>query len=364
MSNKKVKLSKIEICDKWLSNKNINPETLRKIKEIGAIYKKLAKKCLDNKKQENYNLVERINYYLIIKKIIMSIKEKNNLISVYTNDKKTKENRYIIANQIILDKKVDDSKLDIRYFSHLKTDIKYNNKFIVKINNQNILNNNDLTISNILTNKVIKSKCPHFPICYGSLESNNIDDFSIINDKHLLLKIIELNNGDLDDYFETEKNIDIFNTISQLLLSIMFFHYYTKSSHLQCFSSNFQYHKIKPGGYFHYNIYGIDYYLKNKGYLWVISDYTYARKYNNGNIRVDYDFITLLSNYKEYLRNVDLKIISTLDDNLTFEYYNITKYKYLYNVNIEILKFLITNVKSFTKIKPSNIINEKPFIIL
>jgi hypothetical protein len=37
MPNKKVKLNDIEICNQWLINKNINPETSRKIKA----YKKI-----------------------------------------------------------------------------------------------------------------------------------------------------------------------------------------------------------------------------------------------------------------------------------------------------------------------------------
>lgn len=34
-----------DICIKWLKNKGINPETGRKIKVNGPIYKKLEKKC-------------------------------------------------------------------------------------------------------------------------------------------------------------------------------------------------------------------------------------------------------------------------------------------------------------------------------
>ena len=37
------KLTKKDICDKWLINKTINPLTMRKISETGAIYKKLEK---------------------------------------------------------------------------------------------------------------------------------------------------------------------------------------------------------------------------------------------------------------------------------------------------------------------------------
>ena len=55
MPNKKViKLTDKEICDKWLINKNINPETSRKIKETGLVYKKLEKKCLVKKPKETF----------------------------------------------------------------------------------------------------------------------------------------------------------------------------------------------------------------------------------------------------------------------------------------------------------------------
>ena len=47
---KNKKLTKKELCDKWLINKNINPETSRKIKENGEVYKKLEKLCSLNQK--------------------------------------------------------------------------------------------------------------------------------------------------------------------------------------------------------------------------------------------------------------------------------------------------------------------------
>ena len=46
MPKKAVKLPDKELCNKWIDNKNVNPETLRKIKETGAVYKKIAKKYI------------------------------------------------------------------------------------------------------------------------------------------------------------------------------------------------------------------------------------------------------------------------------------------------------------------------------
>ena len=68
--------------------------------------------------------------------------------------------------------------------------------------------------------------------------------------------------------------------MTQIFISIMFFHYYTNSHHNDAHSGNFLYHKIKPGGYFHYNIYGKDYYLENIGYLWVIWDFGLATHFS------------------------------------------------------------------------------------
>lgn len=43
--------SKINVCEKWLNNKNINPTTNRKIKTNGSVYKKLQKDCSPKSKR-------------------------------------------------------------------------------------------------------------------------------------------------------------------------------------------------------------------------------------------------------------------------------------------------------------------------
>ena len=49
-------------------------------------------------------------------------------------------------------------------------------------------------------------------------------------------------------------------------------------NHNDCHAGNFLYHKIKPGGCFHYKINGVDFYIKNLGYLWVIWDFGIVTK--------------------------------------------------------------------------------------
>ena len=429
---KKVKLTEKEICDKWLNNKNVNPETSRKIKETGDIYKNLAIKCLkkNNKiksddtiylsakssvitesknkinaykkiqklfnpyiKRVSMNIIDRINYYLIIKKYLLTIKDKNNCFRLYDIDNKNNKPIYRVGKNIILDKQIGSSSVHgIVFLSYFKSNIKYGNKFdklnkfAVKITNQSNENKNEINVLNKLTKLVIDFKCPHFPISYGSfncnnpnIKSNNSDINEVIKkyDKKLfpelikknnlyLIQINELASGDLSNNLISGLNKDIFNTLTQVLISIMFFHYYTKSYHKDLHAGNFLYHKIKPGGYFHYIIYGTDYYLENKGYLWVIWDFGLIEPFNKSKSAINYDFNHILDTlyYYEYkLTDDEEDKIEKLLNDIIYKYNKIYDTNLLENINKEILDYLLLNVASFTTNKPLNIINNKPYTI-
>ena len=354
-------------------------------------------------KRSYFNIIDRINYLLLIKQYLSSIKETNNCMRLYNFDENTNKPIFRIGTKIILDKQIGtESRYGIVYLAHFKTNINYGsrfnkiNRFAVKITNQSKNNKNEIKILEKLTKLVIDFKCPHFPISYGLLrcnnsrvKSNNSDEYSIVKDKHkvkklfptlinknksLLIQLNELASGDLDNYLLNKQNIDKLNTISQVLLSIMFFHYYTNTYHNDAHTGNFLYHKIKPGGYFHYNIYGKDYYLENQGYLWVVWDFSllkpftlknkYGRTYTNIRINYDYSYIlNSLNYYKDRFTTNEYNFIELLIQTIINKYNNVYDYKLLKNIDKEILKFLIKNVSSFTTIKPSNIINKTPYII-
>ena len=88
----------------------------------------------------------------------------------------------------------------------------------------------------------------------------------------------ELANGDLWKFLRLYKanKIYLINSLIQQFLSIMFFNYHTGRVHNDAHPGNFLFHKIKAGGYFHYNIDGVDYYLENLGFLWVIWDFDFS----------------------------------------------------------------------------------------
>ncbi len=396
------KLQKIQfgiLTDKLENQKEVKANSDEK--KIEAI-KKIHKLFIPYVKRISINIIDRINYYIMMKKYMLSIKETKNCVRLYNIDEQTKKPIYRVGNRIILDKQIgSNSVFGIVFLSHFKTNIKYGtkfdklNKFAVKITNQTKENKNEVKVLEDLTKQVIDFKCPHFPISYGHLrcnnsraKSDNLDDYSIVKDKHkkkklfpelvnknksLLIQINELAAGDLNNYLNLNKNKNISNTIVQLILSILFFNDFTKSYHTDLHAGNFLYHIVKPGGYFHYNIYGEDYYLENQGYLWVIWDFglikpfTENNKYGptNYNYSINFDYVYILDAieyYDDILTSDDSTLRKQLS-NIINKYNNIKDYKLLRNINKELLSHLIDNVPSFTSIKPSNIINKKPYTI-
>ena len=447
-SNKKGKLTENDICKLWHLNKNINPITLRAITKTGKIYKELEKKCshississsksistpppvikisseskakkidaikkihklfIPYIKRVSVNIIDRINYFLIIRNHILSIKETNNCLTLYNFDEKTNKPIYRIGRNIVLDKQIGSSSAyGIVFLSHFKSNIKYGtkfdriNKFAVKITDQIEENKFEILVLKELTKQVIGLRCPHFPLNYGSLKCNSAiknkisNDFDIVKgkmgnkqfypklvnkNKLLYIQLNELAAGDLLSIITSIKDIDILNSFVQLILSIMFFHKCINAHHSDTHEGNFLYHKVKPGGYFYYNIYGQDYYLENKGYLWVIWDFGSYTPFKNSKEVNNYKFgevYTQKPMINDYL--IISQRLNKYEDHLSYEFININKsfmndilikkYKWEYDVkklasiDIEILEFLVKNVSSFITTKPLNIINTSPYII-
>ena len=427
-----------ELCKKWIKNKNINPETKRKISSTGNIYKQYYKKCLDGNKDDkedknddeiavnkikkifkpfinrvSANIIDRVNFFIIIKKYINSIQKKNKNICMrlYDFDSKTKHPIYRLGNKIILDKQIGSkSAYGIVYLAHYKYDINYDNKYVklnkfaIKVINYSENNKIEFKVLKEATKQVLLFHCPHFPITYGLLTCDNKNiksnysnpiniklNKSVINNKNnypelvnnnisLYYQINELASGDFINYRITYRsnNIYLSNAISQIYLSLMFFHKYMNAYHNDAHAGNFLFHKIKPGGYFHYNIYGKDYYLENIGYLWVIWDFGLIQPFNNSKlinnnkfgkckkkVKITYDYIKPISRIIDNndLFNKDFTDIINKIKVMLDKYSNNTDISLLSNINNNILNILIKYVSTFTNIKPSNIINKKPYII-
>jgi hypothetical protein len=267
------------------------------------------------------NIEYRIKYYKILHKYIESrTKYNDNCLRLYKylNSKPI----YRIGNRIILDKQIgSDSKYGSVFLSHYRlTNKKFGKLFTFATKISDGLNSNNIKEYKVLkdlTNCVIKEECPHFPMSFGKLEctKQNIRDLHTIyssdispsfikqnsssfisllsnlpknihNKNNLLITLNELAEND-HDYFITLYYRDdkiIWNSLVQVILSLMFFHKYINAYHRDSHNGNFLYHKTKPGGYYHYNLYGKDFYLENIGFLWVIWDFGLIQPFSNSKL--------------------------------------------------------------------------------
>ena len=350
---------------------------------------------LNNKKK--INIDDRIKFYHIIHKYINNIKDSVNCFNIsITNSKKE---IYKIGKRIILDKKIgDESKYGITFISHF--DLGGNNilnKYLIfatKLTDfkrpKNII---EYEILKYLTKLNIDNICPHFPIGYGALICKKSQN-DIIN-KLLQKKILgtelynidhififnELADGSLKQLKDTISFDILINAIEQCILSIMFFNKYINAYHNDCHYGNFLYHKIDSGGYFHYNIYGTDYYIENIGYLWVIWDYGLVVPYYNSNKVNKNKFgvgssklLSIIRDYKKFINSIISIIISlkyynplpSLILKYLLKYNNITDVNEIKKFTIGLLNLLTMYSKTFkTSINSSDskIINKKPYII-
>ena len=375
----------------------------------------------------------RIKYYRIVHKYIESRKKyQNNCLRLY---KYTNSGDYIyrVGNRVILDKQIgNDSGYGSVFISHYRLNNKKFGKlftFATKITDgSSYKNQNEYRVLKDLTDCVIREECPHFPICFGKLECLNqnhikssnskylsdrspsfksqnklsfeelLNDLpkNIYNKSNLIITMSELANNDAFQFISLYYNNDkiIWNALVQIMISIMFFHKYTNSHHRDTHNGNFLYHIITPGGYFHYNLYGKDFYLENIGFLWVIWDFGLIQPFSNSklinnnrygygdpNIPIIKDYFKIIrSAFMHKSNNGDIndkykfgrditEFIFILYDEILKSKFNTTDTSILQDLDMEILRILVNYSDDNNTFKTElytdeDVINvHKPYII-
>lgn len=302
----------------------------------------------------------RINLYKQSNKLFFKIKKDQCLVPI--ND-----TEYSIDNgNIILKHRIgSNSSYGIIYLTELK-----NKKFIFAtklspVNNRNLL---EINLAKKLSNITLANKNPHFLLIYKSFFCNNdliIQKLpKLIKNDDYLLSVNELVSGNFKSIIKKSNitNELLLNCLQQILMSILSFHYFSGGLfHNDCHYGNFLYHRIKPGGYFHYNIYGEDVYIKNMGYLWLIWDFGLVRK----------DFIYIQRRLEDYFRITRFFLKYNSKSNKTLKVLNkILQFKENYysifgNSDEKFFRelFKINNLFIFQIPINSEIVNNKPFII-
>lgn len=349
----------------------------RRPKSLIKYIKKREKKLIPIK-EETPPIKDRILLYSKINKLLnIDVKRDDYCISLIS---KTPE--YKIGD-IILKKQIGNSSMNgIVFYSNIK---RYELASKLVIENDN--NKKEIEIFRLLTDAVIKRRCPHFPILYGDIFCNKFEDIENISyypkiirmnkNKSYHLLLTELANGDLSNFMkEMNKTDNIYlNTLVQVYLSLIFYYKETKCFHNDAYWDNFLYYKIDKGGYYHYEIFGENYYLENLGYLWVICDYDASIPFKKIEISLIKDFERIIyaflpSNYLGLIRLKNYKITSKALTKIiyihnTIRYYN-EKYsqKGMQIMIIKLLKSFVKNGILKSSIKSGEkIINETPYKI-
>jgi hypothetical protein len=395
-------------------NKKICPE--------GKILNPKTNRCIkiNNNEKLYYPFINRINANI---KKILNIDENNEnyCIRLYKYDNEGKP-IYRIGNKIILKKQISiNNDNGIIYLSSIND--KYNNifKYAIKCVVSNNENKKEIKLLKKVSKAVLNNKCPHFPILYADIKCKDFLNFSNDNDndnkitrkeiediknypyifqknkkKTFYFLLNELANGDLKTFLELFHNdyYLLLNAFGQIYLSLMFYYQETKHFHYDAHWGNFLYHKVKAGGYFHYNIFGNDYYIENYGFLWVIWDYGSSIEFKQSKkefIYVDYDFKNIIkaffndndngwlstnfllnSNFKNIIMKINKELFIDTSKELFFEKQNkyhtnvILKYKRTFNFYSKLPINNYTTPEEYEKFilySPENINNIISFIL-
>jgi len=289
-----------------------------------------------------------------------------------------KKNKYSYKN-LLLNKKIgSESKFGAVYSVTYGIKPK---KYIVaaKLICINESNTTELAILKKITKIILAKKTIHFPILYfhTTIAKTNDMKSSLLPEvisycDNFYISFNEMFSGDLKMLMSSTKQTTTFmkNAITQIFFSISNFLHYTGFIHKDAHWGNFLYHKINPGGYFYYKVNGIDVYLENIGFIWVIWDYGKATKITSDNVMRDYrriihsfypklyggfipNNITYNTKDIDFALNVSrsLRVVSYNRDSYK------TKKKQVHNILFDLYPELL--------IKPdeSLIINKKPYII-
>ena len=273
-----------------------------------------------------YNLDKRIFYYKHITNKLKDINNKQCLKEYAINSKKNEDVRgYNINDIVFLTKKFGSiSKYGYIYITSIKNEVgKYPIASKIMINNR--VNLFEAQINLKITDKVIKTMISrHFILTYkvitcDRISNKNLPDI-VLNKKYYVL-LNELARGDLKQlcYNITflKNNSVLYNVFIQIILAISTFHHFG-FIHGDCHWGNFLYHmnyNVAKNSYYHYSIYGKNYYLKSCEYTMYIYDFGFAEKIKSvKKSLIDADYRRLINAFRN--KKIEPRSWISVDSNL------------------------------------------------
>lgn len=257
-----------------------------------------------------YKNIERTKKYKKITDYLKSIKlhSKTCLIDLDEDNYRGKEERYLLGKSILLGKQIGSrSRYGIVYkCKNINKNFRDIPLFTIKIQLNTTSLNREIKILKSLSEFGIKNRIPNLPILYKIIKCPHNSSLQLFDDMYnqnitergYTMILNELASGDLHTFLDKKYsyylNDEIWrNTYEQIFISLAILHALGKS-HNDAHHGNFLYHKIKKGGCFHYKINGVNYFIKNLGFLWTSWDYgKISSLKNKGSYIYDYMLISI-----------------------------------------------------------------------
>lgn len=131
-----------------------------------------------------------------------------------------------------------------------------------------------------LTNQLIfQNICPHFIENYTWELPRHEKNFYLFNEF--------VNGSDMYDFLKKDHSDDLwFNILFQLMAGIISYRKYFNMVHSDLHTGNILLQRVKPGGYWVYNINNKTYYLPNLGFMCIINDFGFV--WIPGKVQVDW----------------------------------------------------------------------------
>lgn len=252
-----------------------------------------------------YSLDERIKYYNYVRNHIKNVNENSCL-------KPGKKSGYTIDDIIDLEHVISNEGFyGIIYKTSIKNMfVKYPIATKVMPDNEDVGggNRNELLLVAKISNNILKSKLSrHFLLNYKNFYCNYPSDAvpDKVKQNKYLICLNELASGDFLNLCHASKsNKDgflqndglILNTILQCILSIATFHK-LGWLHFDAHAGNFLYaltEKLQPEtklSYYHYSIFGKNYYLKDCGITMMMHDFGLVQIYHKNKRPIEYDYM-------------------------------------------------------------------------
>lgn len=125
-------------------------------------------------------------------------------------------------------------------------------------------------LAQTMTNQLIFQKiCPHFTLnYYWEFDSNS----------KIMASFNEYANAEsFHSWAQKLHSDDIwFNLLFQIIYALISLKRFYNMSHTDFHTDNILVHKVKPGGFWKYSLNGIDYYLPNLGFVFLLHDFGFA----------------------------------------------------------------------------------------